>query len=39
MTEKKFKSYEEMTQEERNEPNREVFTWKNQPDKVILTGK
>ena len=29
MTEKKFKSYEEMTQEERNEPNREDFTWKD----------
>jgi hypothetical protein len=29
MTEKKFKSYEEMTQEERSEPNREDLTRKN----------
>ena len=29
MTEKKFKSYEEMTAEERNERNREAFTWKD----------
>jgi hypothetical protein len=38
MTEKKFKSYEEMTQEERDKCNREAFTW-NDGDLVFYPHK